>query len=368
MGLNTIFGDRFRGKKIFLTGHTGFKGSWLGIWLQMLHADIKGYSLAPHDSSLFNLIKDKLTFESVIADIRDEDTLEKEILSFRPDFIFHLAAQPLVIESYRYPVETFNTNITGTVNLLNAVRKLQNKCSIVIITTDKVYQNKELSAPYTEIDALGGSDPYSASEAATEIVIHSFRQSFFNPDKYSQHNKAVASARAGNVIGGGDFAKDRIIPDYVRSVQNNAILKIRNPKSVRPWQHILEPLSGYLQLAKMLDEHPFKYSSAFNFGPDSNDILTVRDLINESIKVFQKGAFEIEQNDANFHEAGLLTLDISKAKKELNWVPKYSSLEAIALTMKWYKEVLLDKQDAFETCENDILSFTNQLKVADELC
>jgi CDP-glucose 4,6-dehydratase len=360
IGLNKLqFGDMYNGKKVFITGHTGFKGSWLCIWLQILGAKLKGYSLAAENPSLYNMIDKKLQLESVYADIRDSENLEKEILNFQPDFIFHLAAQPLVLESYKYPVETFSTNVLGTINLLNALRQLTKKCTIVIITTDKVYENKEENTAFKESDSLGGYDPYSASKASVEIATQSFRFSFFNPENFSQHKKSIASARAGNIIGGGDFAKHRIIPDFIRAIENNEVLKIRNPKSVRPWQYILEPLSGYLQLGKLLDEQPIRFSSAYNFGPDENDIFTVEDLMKKCISVFQKGNYIFENNNPDFHEASYLRLDISKAKSELNWKPNNNSKIAVELTMKWYKDVLIDKQDAFETCKKNISEYVN---------
>jgi CDP-glucose 4,6-dehydratase len=359
LGLSTQFENAFRGKKVFVTGHTGFKGSWLCIWLQALGAELKGYALEPEDPSLFRLVERKLDFESVINDIRHREILEKEILGFQPDFVFHLAAQPLVFESYKLPVETFDTNVTGTVHVLNAVRQLRNKCSVLIVTTDKVYENKEDDTPFKEGDPLGGYDPYSASKAAAEIAVQSYRFSFFNPARIGEHQKGLASARAGNVIGGGDFAKNRIIPDYVRSIESNSVLKIRNPKSTRPWQFVLEPLAGYLKLAMMLDEQPAGISSSYNFGPEENDVLTVEQLMKECVKVMQKGSYEFEKVSPDFHEAALLRLDISKAKSELNWKPRYDSKTAVKLTMEWYKRVLFEKQDAFEFCEKSILSYAN---------
>jgi CDP-glucose 4,6-dehydratase len=329
----------YSGKKVFLTGHTGFKGSWMLAWLHELGAIVKGYSLNPeHDKCLFNSLKGEITFENIIADIRDKDKLSQEILSFEPDFVFHLAAQPLVRKSYKIPSETFEVNVIGTSNLLEAVISLPKKCTVVVITTDKVYENKEIDVLYNEIDVLGGYDPYSASKACAEIVVSSFRNSFFNPDKIDQHHKGIVSVRAGNVIGGGDFSEDRIIPDIVRSLKSNTAIEVRNPSSVRPWQHVLEPICGYLLIGALMNENPLKYSGAYNFGPEPNDHLTVKELVELSIQRWGEGKW-IDKSDANQpHEAGLLKLDINKAKKILNWEPKLNAQQAIQWTIDWYKQ------------------------------
>lgn len=330
---------KYKGKKVFLTGHTGFKGAWLTIWLCELGAIVKGYSLNPKDENgLFSVIAKKNNFESVIADIRDKKQLEKEILDFQPDFIFHLAAQALVRESYEIPSETFEVNAIGTANVLEAVNKLKNKCTVVVITTDKVYENKEIDYHYNESDELGGYDPYSASKAATEIVVSSFRHSFFNPKKYNEHQKGITSARAGNVIGGGDWSKDRLIPDIVRSLIASEPVNVRNPLSVRPWQHVLEPLGGYLLLGLLLNEEPLKYSGAYNFGPLPYDHLPVKELVNLSLECWGNGSWIDTSDSTQPHEAGLLKLDISKAKNVLNWSPKLSSKEAVQWTIDWYKK------------------------------
>jgi CDP-glucose 4,6-dehydratase len=330
----------YKGKKIFLTGHTGFKGSWMLTWLHLLGAEVKGYSMPPQfDYELYHQIQGDSLCHSVLADIMDKDRLEHELLSFEPDFIFHMAAQPLVRLSYEFPIETFSVNSIGSAHLLNAVRKLKKQCQIVLITTDKVYENKEWIYPYRENDRLGGHDPYSASKACAEIVINSYRNSFFSVDSYSSHQKSLASARAGNVIGGGDWAKDRIIPDIVRSLQDNRPIKIRNPHSVRPWQHVIEPLAGYLQLALKLTEQPQKYSGAWNFGPLASDTITVMDLAEKAIHLWGNGAIEMDDKQ-DLHEATLLKLDVSKSISELGWSPWLNSSDAINLTMKWYRENL----------------------------
>ncbi len=329
----------YQNKKIFLTGHTGFKGSWLLCWLNSLGAVVKGYSLEPaYEHGLFNLIDGKLNFQHQIGDIRDKENLENSIIDFQPDIIFHLAAQPLVRKSYQIPSETFDVNVVGTCNVLEAVSKLQKKCIVICITTDKVYENKEQHYHYKEEDNLGGYDPYSASKAACEIAISSFRNSFFNRSNYHTHQKAVVSARAGNVIGGGDFSEDRIVPDIIRALQNNKEIEVRNPKAIRPWQHVLEPLNGYLVLAQLAFEDYNFVSNAYNFGPTSNDHLPVHTLVEIAINNWGNGQWKDTSNNNNVHEANLLMLDITKATTELNWKPKLNSQQAIEWTINWYKE------------------------------
>ena len=336
----------YSGKKVFVTGHTGFKGTWFTGLLQMAGARIKGYALAPESApSLFTAMAPGLKLENVIADIRDNKKLQEAIHTFQPDFVFHLAAQALVRRSYEIPAETFDVNVTGTANLLEAVNMLDRKCTVVVITTDKVYENKEAHHYYNENDRLGGYDPYSASKAATEIVVSSFRNSFFPLSAFSSHQKAIASARAGNVIGGGDWNKDRIIPDIIRALKANEPVDVRNPNAVRPWQHVLEPLNGYLLLGMLLDMDPVKYSGAYNFGPLPEDHLAVKDLVEIAISCWGESALPgaqaswVNRSDATaVHEAGLLKLDISKARQVLNWQPALSSKKAIELTIDWYKQ------------------------------
>ena len=335
----------YKSKKVFVTGHTGFKGSWLVAWLYQLGAITKGYALEPeHNDCLYNLLPQNYC-ESVIADIRDKEKLSAEILSFQPDYIFHLAAQPLVRRSYEIPAETFEVNAIGTANLLEAVKKLDKSCSIIIITTDKVYENKEADILYKENDRLGGYDPYSASKACTELVINSFRNSFFNKATFQTHQKNIVSARAGNVIGGGDYSDDRIIPDIVKALQKKENINVRNPNSVRPWQHVLEPLGGYLLLGALVNENTEKLSDAYNFGPEANDHLTVGALVNIALKVWGVGNWENKLSENQPHEAGLLKLDISLAKNELNWSPKLPSAAAVKWTMDWYKNKKSEKLD-----------------------
>lgn len=345
-------------KKVFLTGHTGFKGAWMLKTLMLLGAEVKGYALAPlTDDDLFYLIDGETICESVIADLRDKERLQKELISFEPDFVFHLAAQPLVRLSYEIPAETFEVNVIGTANVLDAVNLLDKPCNVVLITTDKVYHNNEWLYPYRENDRLGGYDPYSASKACAELVIDSYRNSFFNVKKYEQHKKALAVARAGNVIGGGDWSKDRLIPDIAKAFAVNKPVVIRNPQSVRPWQHVLEPVIGYLMLGDNLYSDPVKYSLAYNFGPQLSDALPVEEMLKLAINSWGKGEYIVEQTENQPHEAGLLKLDISKAIAELDWHPKMNAGQAVSMTMDWYNEFNLNKANISDFTELQIKSF-----------
>ncbi len=345
----------FRNKRVFVTGHTGFKGSWLCIWLEMLGAKVKGYALKPEKESLYNKIKADLKINSVIADIRNYERLKKEIISFQPDFVFHLAAQPLVRESYSIPLETFDINVIGTAHLLDSLRFLNKKCICVVVTTDKVYSNLEKHYAYKESDKLGGYDPYSASKAAAEIVTESYRLSYFNPAGFKKHKKAIATGRAGNVIGGGDYAKDRIVPDIFRALSASKTIEVRNPSAIRPWQHVLEPLNGYLTLAGKLWEYPEKFAGSYNFGPRLNDTFTVEELVQKAIKYWKSGKYMVPRQKSKLHEAGLLKLDINKAKTELKWKPRWSADKAIQTTINWYKDN--GSLQAYSLCERDIIDY-----------
>ena len=330
--------NTYSGKRVFVTGHTGFKGSWLIKILNDFGAVIKGYALAPENEiNLYTEIKGDTLCASVISDLRDREALKKAVLDFQPDYIFHLAAQPLVRLSYEIPSETFEVNAIGTANLLDAIRLLDKKCNVVLITTDKVYHNNEWEHPYKETDRLGGYDPYSASKACCELVVDSYKNSFFNLAKYDQHQKAIAVGRAGNVIGGGDWSKDRLIPDIAKALNVKKEVVIRNPKAVRPWQHVIEPLFGYLELGEKLNADPIKYAQAYNFGPNTDDALSVEEMVVKSIKCWESGTYIVEVNDNNPHEAGLLKLDISKAKTELKWKPIFNASTAVERTINWYK-------------------------------
>jgi CDP-glucose 4,6-dehydratase len=347
--------SKYRGKKVFITGHTGFKGSWLTYVLSNLGAQLKGYSLNPNTSpSLYTLLEKELNIESNINDINDFKKLESQILSFEPDFIFHLAAQPLVTKSYQDPLNTYNTNIIGTANLLNSILGLKKECTVVIITTDKVYENKEWEYPYREIDTLGGHDPYSSSKAASELIISSYRNSFFNLNSYSEHKKSIASARAGNVIGGGDWSEDRLIPDFIKAIRNNESIKLRNPNSIRPWQHVLEPIFGYLKLGIMLKESPKIYSGSWNFGPTEIDNLSVIKIVEYLKEIFKEGEIEIVENKYLPHEAKILKLDISKAQSILNWKPIFTAQQAIKITANWYQSFYYKNISAESLVKEDI--------------
>ncbi len=348
----------YSGKKIFLTGHTGFKGSWLLKTLSMLGADIKGYALEPNTADdLYCLINGDNLCQSVIGDLRDKERILNEVLQFQPDFIFHLAAQPLVRLSYKIPSETFAVNAIGTAHVLDALHKLEKVCNAVLITTDKVYQNNEWVYPYRETDRLGGYDPYSASKACTELVIDSYRNSFFNVKNYSNHLKGIAVGRAGNVIGGGDWSSDRLVPDIIRSLKNEENIVLRNPGSIRPWQHVLEPIFGYLLLGANLNKEPVNFSQAYNFGPHLSDALPVVEMVNLAINSWGKGNYVVKNEVGQPHEAGLLKLDISKAINELGWEPKMSAVTAIEETISWYKAYKQDERNILEFTTQQIMSY-----------
>ena len=328
--------ETFHGKRVFVTGHTGFKGAWLSLWLSRLGAHVYGYALAPDQApALFEQLglADELAAHQ-IADIRDADTLAKAMAEAAPDFVFHLAAQPLVRQSYRDPLETYATNVTGTLHVLEALRQLDKPCAAVLITTDKCYENREDGRRYREGDSLGGYDPYSSSKACAEIAIASWRSSFF-----ADSPVAIASARAGNVIGGGDWAADRIVPDTMRSLQAETPIAVRNPRAVRPWQHVLEPLHGYLRLAQALVEEPqqAEYRTAFNFGPDEEANRNVEALVTEVLK-YWPGTWEDASAPGSPHEAGLLHLSIDKATRLLHWQPVWDFSETIRQTVEWYRQ------------------------------
>lgn len=352
--------EAYKGKKIFLTGHTGFKGAWMLKILSLFGAEVKGYALEPQTKDdLFYLIGGESICTSVIADLREKKRLEEEIISFQPDFIFHLAAQPLVRLSYAVPAETFEVNVIGTANVLDGVRLLDKKCDVVLITTDKVYHNHEWIYPYRENDRLGGYDPYSASKACAELVIDSYRNSFFNVKNYVQHQKGIAVARAGNVIGGGDWSQDRLIPDIAKAFALGKPVVIRNPNSVRPWQHVLEPIVGYLLLGSSLAKDPVHFSQAYNFGPHLSDALPVEEMLKLAIASWEKGEYIVEQIEGQPHEAGLLKLDISKAINELKWQPKMNAQQAVSMTMDWYSEFATNKEYISEFTAVQINNFFN---------
>lgn len=330
----------WKGRRVFLTGHTGFKGSWLSVWLQEMGAVVRGYALdPPTDPSLFVQADVASGMDSLSGDIRDYDVLREAITEFRPEVVFHLAAQPLVRESYRIPRETYEVNVMGTVNVLEAVRAVDTVRSMVVVTTDKVYENMEWHWGYRENDRLGGYDPYSNSKAGAELVVAAYRNSFFNLKTYGdEHNVAVATARAGNVIGGGDWATDRIVPDIMRAWLNKIPTSIRNPYAIRPWQHVLEPLSGYLVLAERLFDS-VEHAEQWNFGPRDTDCIPVGELAN----LFEGhcAGLVIERGSVfGPHEAGFLKLDISKASVRLNWKPRWTVRTAVEQTANEYQRLI----------------------------
>lgn len=331
MPLSEIF---FQGRRILITGHTGFKGSWLTLWLNRLGADITGISLAPNtEPNLASLLNIESLCEHHICDITNPVALSALVQKVKPEIVFHLAAQPLVRVSYRQPLETFSTNIMGTANLLEALRKVDSVKSVVMVTTDKVYHNNEWLYPYRENDRLGGHDPYSASKAASELVIASYRDGYL-----ADQGVAIATARAGNVIGGGDWSQERLIPDAIRAWQNHQAIDIRSPDAIRPWQHVLEPLWGYMQLAKRLYAKP-ELAGAYNFGPNANEAATVRDVIDKARMTYGAGEVLYPHIVDDMHEAGLLMLDTSKSINVLKNLPVWSLNQSIQKTFDWYREV-----------------------------
>ncbi len=342
MGVTPSFWEN---KKVFLTGHTGFKGSWLSLWLQTLGVDLTGYALNPSTNpSMFNVAKVEDGMKSIIGDIRDLNTLQAAMQEIKPEIVFHMAAQPLVRYSYLNPVETYATNVMGTVHLMEAVRNTKSVKVLVNVTSDKCYGNHELTRGYREDEAMGGFDPYSNSKGCAELVTSAYRSSFFNPKKYHQHGVAVASARAGNVIGGGDWSEDRLIPDAFKAFEKDLPLMIRNPRSIRPWQHVLEPLSGYLKLAQALYEKGPTFTSGWNFGPRDQDNRSVEEVINILISDWGYSARWQEEYQEQPHEAALLKLDISKAQSKLGWNPKWNLEVAIHKTVQWQK-LLYEKEN-----------------------
>jgi len=346
----------WKDKRVFLTGHTGFKGSWLSLWLQSMGAVVKGYSLEPPTNpSLFREARIGEGMESQIGDIRDLETLKKSLENFNPEILIHMAAQPLVRYSYIEPIETYSTNVMGTVNVLEAAKLCKNLKSIVSVTTDKCYENKEWSWGYRENEPLGGHDPYSSSKACAELVTSAYKRSFFN----TSGTASIASARAGNVIGGGDWASDRLIPDILRAFEESKPVIVRNPLSIRPWQHVLEPLSGYLILAEELYENGDKFSEPWNFGPLDSDCKSVEWILDKMVQNWGEGASWILDDDNNPHEANFLKLDCSKASIRLNWLPNWSLDETLNLIIEWHKK-WKNGADMKDACLKEIMKY-NQI-------
>lgn len=352
----------FNGKTVFVTGHTGFIGSWFCLWLRSLGAKIIGYSLKPATKpSLFEILKLEKEITHIIGNVQDLSFLHECMSKHRPDMVFHLAAQPLVRLSYSKPIETFQTNIMGTVNLLESVRKVSSVKTCVIMTSDKCYENRGISYGYKESDPMGGHDPYSASKGATELVTSSYKRSFFDKN-ITSHSVAISTIRAGNVIGGGDWADERIVPDCIRSLTSGKSIPIRNPNSVRPWQYVLEPILGIILLVLQMSKNPTKFSQAWNFGPLISDKLTtVTDLVNQIISEWGSGEWiDVSEDSNDLHEAELLVLDPTKAVESLGWLPTYSIKEAIHETMSWYKINLEGKTNMKEFSLNQIQNYLSK--------
>jgi len=358
MGMKKNF---WKNKKVLITGHTGFKGCWLSLWLQKNGAEVIGYSLpAPTNPSLFSISGLENLICSVTGDVRDLNKLKDVIKTHKPDIVFHMAAQPLVRLSYKNPIETLETNVIGTANLLEAVRASESVKVVVNITSDKCYENKEWEFGYKETDPMGGYDPYSCSKGCAELVTSAYRRSFFQ-----ESNIGIASARAGNVIGGGDWAEDRLIPDIFKSILSNQKLLIRNPKSIRPWQHVLEPLRGYLMLAEKLWDNPQEFSQGWNFGPNEQDTLQVIEIVNKISSMWDE-SFEYELNkEKTYHEANYLKLDCSLSKVKLGWKPLFAIDDSVKITIEWFK-AYKNSENIYEFTINQINSYEKRIEESDE--
>lgn len=337
----------YRGKRVFLTGHTGFKGGWLALWLAELGAEVTGYALPPDTQpNLFTLAGVAERCRHVEGDVRHPDALARALRESRPDYVFHLAAQALVRRSYERPIETLDTNVMGTAHLLEVIRQERLRCAVVVVTSDKCYENREWVYGYREHEPMGGHDVYSMSKGAAELVVASWRRSFFPPAQLARHGVALATARAGNVIGGGDWAPDRLVPDVIRALADGRAVRLRNPSSVRPWQHVLEPAGAYLLLGARLAgagagsgaDRPERYCDAWNFGPLPEATVTVRHLVERLIHHWGAGSWEDGSDPGAPHEAGLLSLSIEKAQRVLGWRPRWSFDEAIRQTTRWYQQ------------------------------
>ena len=349
--------DKFyKNKKVFVTGATGFKGSWLCSWLLLMGAKVYGSGYSPNQNkNLFYKLKLQNKIKLGIFDIRDQQKLEKFISRSKPSIIFHLAAQPLIIESYLKPHSTIDINVKGTLNILEASRKFNFIRSVVLITSDKCYENVGKLTRYKEEDALGGIDPYSASKSASELIIRAYRESFFK----NKRNCGISSARAGNVIGGGDWSANRLIPDCIRSLLDKKPIFLRNPNFNRPWQHVLEPLMGYLILAKKQFKEPKKYSDAWNFGTKNNSVKSVKEIVDYMISFWGSGKIKVNREN-KFYEQKNLQLDINKAKKRLKWIPTYSVKRGVQITTEWYLQVYKNKKDPFEITNKQIINYMNE--------
>lgn len=349
----------WRDKKVFLTGHTGFKGSWLSLWLQSLGADVTGYALNPKtQQSLFELANVAKNMHSIIGDIRDLESLKNAMKETNPDIVIHMAAQPLVRYSYSHPVETYATNVMGTVHILEAARENKNIKAILNVTSDKCYENKEVNRGFKEDDPMGGFDPYSNSKGCAELVTSAYRNSFFNIEEYKEHGVALATGRAGNVIGGGDWSEDRLVPDLFRALIDKKSVAIRNPNAIRPWQHVLEPLRGYLILTEKLYNEGPDFSESFNFGPNESDAKPVEYIVNYLVSLWQEAASWSHDKKDQPHEAHFLKLDIHKAKDQLGWEPHLCLDEALRYTYDWYR-AYEKKENIYEITMKQIKDYLN---------
>ena len=348
----------WKGKEVFITGHTGFKGSWLCLWLQLLGAKITGYALNPPTTpNLFALCKINKLTTSLTSDVRDYKSLVKAIQSARPEIVIHMAAQSLVRESYKNPVETYSINVLGTVNLFEAVRNTGGVKAVINVTTDKCYENREWIWGYRENEPMGGYDPYSNSKACSELVTSAYRNSYFNPKDYHSHGIGIASVRSGNVIGGGDWSADRLMPDCVRALLDKKRIVLRNPNAVRPWQHVLEPLSGYLLLAQKLYNNGPEYSEGWNFGPDDGDAKPVEWIVKKICEKWgQKSSYKIDKGE-HPHEAHYLKLDCSKAKEKLGWYPRWNLEKAIDSVIEW-TQAYQENKDVRKACLKQIEEYS----------
>ncbi len=353
-----IFDNFYKGKKVIVTGHTGFKGSWLSLWLYELGAEVVGVALDPYterDNFVLSGIGNKIKAD-IRADIRDGKRMKEIFAEYKPEIVFHLAAQPLVCLSYNIPVETYEVNVMGTIHVMEAIRSSNSVKVGIMITTDKCYDNNEQNEGYVETDPFGGYDPYSSSKGACEIAIQSWRRSFFNPEDYGKkHTVSLASVRAGNVIGGGDWALDRIIPDCIRALEAGKVIDIRSPKAIRPWEHVLEPLSGYMLLAKKMWSEPTAYCEGWNFGPEAESVSTVWEVATALIKNYGFGELKDSSDPKAVHEAKLLMLNITKAQTRLGWKPRMDMQQCMALVADWYKRY--KTEDVYNLCIDEIGKF-----------
>ena len=358
-----VFNEFYKGKRILITGHTGFKGSWLSIWLHELGADVVGVANDPfsdRDNFVLSGVGNKIKAD-IRADIRNGQRMKDIFAEYSPEIVFHLAAQPLVRLSYDIPVETYETNVMGTINIMEAIRATESVKVGVMITTDKCYDNCETLEGYVETDPFGGYDPYSSSKGACEVAIQSWRRSFFNPADYGKkHTVSLASVRAGNVIGGGDWALDRIIPDCIRALEDGRIINIRSPKAVRPWEHVLEPLLGYLMLAQKMWDSPTDFCEGWNFGPEAEGVSTVWEVATEVIKNYGSGELKDLSESNAVHEANLLMLNINKVKTRLGWKPRMNMQQCMQLVVDWYKRYR--DEDVYALCLEEISSFLSHGK------